>query len=78
MLSLLFVLAMLILHLVLPNKTFSKEEKRYLAQWPDFHIEKVLTGDYGTKVESYFSDQFPFREFWVHIQESSKQILIKR
>ena len=30
----LFILVMLILHLVLPDKTFSKDEMRYLAQWP--------------------------------------------
>jgi len=78
MLPLLFVLTMLIFHLALPNKIFSKEEKRYLTQWPDFHIEKVLTDDYGTKVELYFSDQFPFLKFWVNIQEGSNQILIKR
>lgn len=72
-LPLLFILAMFILHLVLPDKTFSKEERRYLAQWPVFHIEKVLNGSYETQVESYFSDQFPFRNFWIHIQKGSKQ-----
>lgn len=74
----LFILAMFILHLTLPDKTFSTKEQRYLAQWPTFHIEKVLNGSYGTKVESYFLDQFPFRNFWVHIQEDSNQILFKR
>ncbi|AOT71881.1 DHHW family protein [Geosporobacter ferrireducens] len=78
MLPFIFILAMLILHLALPDKTFSKEERRYLAQWPDFYIEKVINGSYETKVESYFSDQFPFRNFWVHIQEVSDQILFKR
>ncbi|MDO7785870.1 DHHW family protein [Desulforamulus aquiferis] len=68
---------MFILHLALPDKTFSKEERRYLAQWPDFSTEKVLNGSYGAKVESYFSDQFPFRNFWIHIQEGSNQILFK-
>lgn len=72
-LPLLFILAMFILHLVLPDKTFSKEERRYLAQWPVFHIEKVLNGSYETQVESYFSDQFPFRNFWIYIQKGSKQ-----
>lgn len=78
MFPLLFILVMFILHLALPDKTFSKEERRYLAQWPVFSTEKVLNDSYGTKVESYFSDQFPFRNFWVHIQEGSNQILLKR
>ncbi|RHW66025.1 hypothetical protein DZC34_05330 [Clostridium botulinum] len=73
-----FILSMLILHLVLPNKTFSREEMRYLGQWPTFHVESVMNGNYKTKVESYFSDQFPLRNFWVHIQKSSNKILLKR
>ncbi|MFZ7104114.1 MAG: hypothetical protein ACOWWO_15860 [Peptococcaceae bacterium] len=74
---LLFIFAMFILHLTLPDKTFSKEERRYLAQWPVFQIEKVLDGSYGPKAEAYFSDQFPLRNFWVHIQEAANQILFK-
>ncbi|NSB14591.1 DHHW family protein [Clostridium beijerinckii] len=74
----LFILAMLILHLAMPTKTFSKEERRYLGQWPSFNTEKVLNGSYKNEVESYFSDQFPFRNFWIHIKEHSNQILIKK
>lgn len=70
-----FILAMFILHLALPDRTFSKEERRYLVQRPVFHIESVLNGSYETKVESYFSDQFPFRNFWIHIQKGSDRIL---
>lgn len=73
----LFIFAMLILHLTLPEKTFSKEERRYLAQWPVFHTEGIINGSYATKVETYFSDQFPFRNFWVDIQKDSNKILLK-
>ncbi|WP_312810793.1 DHHW family protein [Sedimentibacter sp.] len=69
----LFIYAVLILYVALPDKTFSKEEQRYLAQWPDFYVENVLNGSYENKVESYFSDQFPFRNFWIHIYEVSNQ-----
>jgi len=75
MFPILFMLAMFILHLALPDRTFSKEERRYLVQRPVFHIESVLNGSYETKVESYFSDQFPFRNFWIHIQKGSDRIL---
>src|SRR5699024_5040432 len=68
MFPLFFIFAMFLLHLVLPNKTFSKVEQRYLMQLPDFHIVKVLNGSYGARVESSFSDQFPFRNFWINIQ----------
>lgn len=39
-----------------------------LARWPTFHVERVMDGSYKTKVEAYFSDQFPFRNSWVNIQ----------
>lgn len=71
----LFILAMLILHLALPNKTFSKEEQRYLAQWPSFYVDNVLNGSYEIKVEAYFSDQFPFRSYWIRIHEGFSQLL---
>lgn len=77
-LPLLFILAMFILHLVIPDKTFSKEERRYLAQWPVFHIEGALNGSYETKAELYFSDQFPLRNFWVRIEEGTNQVLFKK
>lgn len=78
MLPLVFIISILILHLALPDKTFSKEEARYLTQRPVFHIEKVLDGSYGTKVESYFSDQFPFRDLWINVQEGLNQILLRK
>ncbi|MEG6615991.1 DHHW family protein [Peptococcaceae bacterium 1198_IL3148] len=73
LLPILFILTMFVLHLALPDKTFSQQERRYLAQRPVFRIEEVLNGSYATKVESYFSDQFPFRNFWVDIQEGTDQ-----
>lgn len=78
MLPILFILTMFILHLSLPDKTYSKEEQRYLGQWPSFHGQRVIDGSYGTKVESYFSDQFPFRKFWVQMKEVSDQVLFKK
>lgn len=68
LLPFLVLLGMLVMHLALPDKTFSQEERRYLAQRPVFQIEAVFNGSYESKVEVYFSDQFPFRNFWVYIQ----------
>ena len=75
MLPFLFILSIFSLYLILPDKTFSIEERRYLAQWPDFQIQDMLNGSYGTKIESYFSDQVPFRDVWMYIQERSHLIL---
>lgn len=63
------VVALLASYLLLPTKTFSVRERRYLAQWPSFHVEDVLDGSYRRKVEAHFSDQFPLRNVWLQIYE---------
>jgi hypothetical protein len=75
-LPLLFMFTILILHLALPEKTFSNEERRYLQQWPAFHVERLFDGSYETKMESYFSDQFPFRSFWIHVYSMPQNTLL--
>lgn len=74
-LPLFFIFTILIVHLVLPEKTFSREERRYLEQWPTFQVGRLLDGSYETKVELYFSDQFPLRNFWVHVYTMQQTIL---
>lgn len=69
-----FVVALFALYLLLPNKTFSIKESRYLAQWPSFNVEDLLNGNYGRKVEVHFSDQFPLRDLWLQIHEGIQQI----
>ncbi len=78
MLPVLFIFVMFILHFALPDKTFSKEEQRYLTQLPVFRIEKVLNGSYQIQVEAYFSDQFPLRSVWVQVQDGIDYMLFIR
>lgn len=41
---------------------YSASEKRYLAQFPDFSREALLSGDYFNDISTWFSDTFPFRD----------------
>ena len=77
-LPILFILAMFLLHLAVPVRTYSREERRYLQQWPVIHAHRVLDGSYETKIESYFSDQFPFRNYWVHLQDTADRIILNQ
>lgn len=45
-----------------PEDRFSKSERRYLKQFPEVSIERVISGDFMSDFESYVADQFPFRE----------------
>ncbi len=44
------------------TKDYSENENRHLAKFPEFSVDKFLNGEYKDGMESYFSDQFPFRD----------------
>ncbi|MGN1432984.1 MAG: DHHW family protein [Ruminococcus sp.] len=62
---LIFIFGMAVWFLLNPKSDYSSSEKRYLQQFPDVSVDKVLDGTFGTDFESYFADQFPSRSFWV-------------
>lgn len=62
---LIFIFGMAVWFLFNPKSDYSSSEKRYLQQFPDVSVDKVLDGTFGTEFESYFADQFPARSFWV-------------
>lgn len=71
----LLILSMCVMALVSPSKTFSKTEKRYLAQLPPLSVENIATGTYRGKFETYYSDQFPLRDCWIYIEESTNTVI---
>ena len=62
---LIFIFGMAVWFLFNPKSDYSSSEKRYLQQFPEVSVDKVLDGTFGTDFESYFADQFPARSFWV-------------
>lgn len=62
---LIFIFGMAVWFLLNPKSEYSSSEKRYLQQFPEISVNKVLDGSFGTEFESYFADQFPARSFWV-------------
>lgn len=52
---------------LLPKKTFSDMEKRYLAEAPDFGWKSVLSGQWSREAEDYLTDHVPGRSFFVGI-----------
>lgn len=62
---LIFIFGMAVWFLFYPKSDYSSSEKRYLQQFPEVTVDKVLDGTFGTEFESYFADQFPARSFWV-------------
>lgn len=56
-----------LLLLFMPKKNYSENEKRVLAEFPEFSFSALFDGSYTKEVESYISDHFPFRDFFVGV-----------
>lgn len=72
-----FVFGLSVLSFCLPDRERSQEENRTLAQWPSYSWEAVKDGSFMTKVEAYFTDQFPLRDSWTTLQARCEQLLGK-
>jgi len=62
---------------LLPDKTFSDQENRVLAQFPEWSIEAMESGQFADRIEEYASDQFPFRNAWILINHLYEKMLAK-
>ena len=52
---------------LLPKKSFSEMEKRYLAEAPAFSAKNLFSGQWGREVEDYLTDHVPGRNLFVGI-----------
>ncbi len=52
---------------LLPKKSFSEMEKRYLAEVPSFDRKTVFSGQWGREAEEYLTDHVPGRNLFVGI-----------
>ncbi len=50
---------------VIPDKAFSENENRVLSNFPTVTPDKVIEGELSEDFNSYFTDQFPFRDKWL-------------
>lgn len=51
-----------------PKASFSQWENRNLSSFPEVTGEEVLSGEFGKKFETYFSDHFMMREKFVKVK----------
>ena len=66
-----------VLSAVMPQKAFSEEENRYLAQKPVFTIESFKDGKFGNDYETWLSDQFPFRKTFVAAKTNADRLILR-
>lgn len=52
---------------LMPKNEYSENEKRILAQAPQFSLERLAEGKLTKDLEDFVSDQFPLRDFFVGV-----------
>lgn len=62
------VIVVMILNIVIPDHKQSETENRPLQTFPSLNMEHVLSGQYGKDLNTWFSDQFIFRDQNIHVK----------
>ena len=57
-----------------PRSTFSELEKRPLKQFPEFTLDKLMSGTFTSEVSSWFSDSEPFRDRFMSLSMELKDL----
>ncbi len=78
LLFLAFIAAFFLLNLILPDRTFSEQENRYLQTAPRFSFSSLFSGKFTDAFETYLTDQFAFRDGWIALKARSELISGKR
>lgn len=60
-----------------PVQAISVEENRTLRQKPAFSWQTLANGQFSRSYEEFFSDQFPFRQFFVKLNSSLVELMKK-
>ena len=60
-----FIFVFMVLWVILPKETFSEQEKRNLAEFPELTGDTILSGDFQKELDTYLSDHTPARNFFV-------------
>ena len=58
----LFIFGFSVAHFLLPDKDFSTQERKPLAEVPELNAEGIFSGDYFADAETYLLDHFPLRD----------------
>ncbi len=74
----LFVVFFLLAEILLPDRSFSPNENRNLAERPGISGNSLKDGSFFSELSSYFSDQFFLRDAFVGLSASEEFLLGRR
>lgn len=78
LLSILFCVffgAMMLLFFIMPKQEFSQNEKRVLEKMSEFSFKSLADGSWFSQMDTYFSDHFFGRDFWVGLNAYRNQFI---
>ena len=61
--------------ILVPDREYSENEKRYLSSAPVLSWDSVMNGKYTQGIEDWMNDQFPARESWAGLNAALEQML---
>lgn len=64
----LFIFGFGIAQFILPDREFSEQENRYLAQFKAPTVKTLVSGQFMESFENYITDQFPLRDGWIQLK----------
>jgi len=73
-----FIFGFGILQFVLPDREFSQQENRFLAQFKAPTGETLKSGQFMEDFEDYIIDQFPLRDWWINLKAGGEKLLGKQ
>lgn len=60
---------------ILPDRSFSEKENRFLTQRPSLSLAGLSSGDFMDETEDYLADQFPARDQWCVLQSAANKAI---
>lgn len=76
-----FIIGILLLpiaSLIKPDVKYSEEENRILSEFPELSKETIMNKKFMNGLESYTSDQFILRDFWIKMKVQTDLLMGKR
>ena len=69
---------LVVLNFIIPTKSFSEQENRYMAKFPKFTFKNLVSGKYSEELNDYINDYFVFRNAWLKTKSFTELALGKK
>ena len=69
---------LVVLNFIIPTKSYSEQENRYMAKFPKFTFENLVSGKYSEELNDYINDHFVFRNAWLKTKSFTELALGKK